>query len=121
MTKSRTHKSPSVVPPEFAMDLSSSEGQFVEFKESPSDSLAKEMVAFANAEGGRIYIGITDHKVIKGITISNRLLSQVQDIARHCDPPLSIELRPFKHEGRDLLMVHVPEGKEKPYGCSAGY
>jgi predicted HTH transcriptional regulator len=33
------------------------EGQFIEFKELPDKNLPKEMVAFANASGGVIYIG----------------------------------------------------------------
>ena len=112
---------PSSLTKEFVFDLSAWEGQFVEFKESPSDSLAREMVAFANSEGGRIYLGVTDQKRVKGITINNKLLSQIQDVARHCDPSISIELAPFKHQGHDLLLIKVSEGKKKPYGCSAGY
>ncbi len=33
--------------------LSEGEGLFVEFKERPDKSLAREMAAFANASGGR--------------------------------------------------------------------
>jgi len=36
------------------------EGQFIEFKENIDKSLAKEIVAFANSQGGRIFLGITD-------------------------------------------------------------
>ena len=43
------------------------EGQFIEFKESFDKSLIKEMVAFANASGGVIYLGITDSGTLKGI------------------------------------------------------
>ncbi|MFN2395887.1 MAG: helix-turn-helix domain-containing protein, partial [Bacteroidales bacterium] len=57
------------------------EGQFVEFKESLDKNFQKELVAFANASGGIIYIGITDAGKIKGIEITNRLKSQIQDIA----------------------------------------
>jgi ATP-dependent DNA helicase RecG len=59
------------------------EGQFIEFKEAPDKSLPKEIVAFANASGGVIYIGITDSAKVKGIEISNRLKSQIQDTARN--------------------------------------
>lgn len=37
------------------------EGQFIEFKEAPDKSMPKEMVAFANASGGVIYLGINDY------------------------------------------------------------
>jgi ATP-dependent DNA helicase RecG len=106
---------------EFGLALSAWEGQFIEFKESVSDSLAREMVAFANSEGGRIYVGVTDKKTVKGVTITNKLLSQVQDMARNCDPPLLVNLALLKYQGHDLLMVEVPAGDKKPYGCGAGY
>ena len=109
------------VPEEFAVDISSPEGQFVEFKQSMSDSLAKEIVGFANAEGGRIYVGVSDTKEIKGVTVSNKLLSQIHSTGRGCDPPITVDVRSFKYQGHDLLIVRVPEGKEKPYGSSGGY
>jgi ATP-dependent DNA helicase RecG len=68
------------------------EGQFIEFKEAPDKSLQKEIVAFANASGGMIYLGITDYGKIKGIEITNKLKSQIQDTARNCDPPVAVLL-----------------------------
>jgi ATP-dependent DNA helicase RecG len=65
--------------------LGEGEGQKTEFKESLAN-LDKELVAFANASGGRIFVGITDGQKIKGAKISNRLKSQVQDAARAADP-----------------------------------
>ena len=51
------------------------EGQFIEFKELPDKSLPKELVAFANASGGIIYLGISDTGKIKGIKTTNKLKS----------------------------------------------
>ena len=36
------------------------EGYFVEFKKQAGESLNREMVAFANASGGKIIIGVAD-------------------------------------------------------------
>lgn len=93
------------------------EGQFIEFKESFDKSLQKEMVAFANASGGVIYLGITDTGIPKGLEISNRLKSQIQDIAYNCDPSIIINLV----EVANILVVNVPEGKNKPHSCSTGF
>jgi ATP-dependent DNA helicase RecG len=106
---------------EFEVILSGGEGQFVEFKESVSDSLARELVAFANSGGGRTYVGVADDRTVKGISIDNRLLSQVQDTARNCDPPVKVHLVPFRFKGRDLLMIDVPDGDDKPHSCGGGY
>jgi len=65
------------------------EGQKIEFKAKPS-GLANEMAAFANASGGSIYLGIADDSQIVGVSDSNRLRSQIQDIANNCDPRISI-------------------------------
>jgi ATP-dependent DNA helicase RecG len=71
------------------------EGQFIEFKESFDKTIQKEIVAFANASGGVIYLGITDAGIIKRTEITNRLKSQIQDIAYNCDPSILISALKF--------------------------
>ena len=93
------------------------EGQYIEFKESLDKNFAKEIVAFANASGGIIYLGITDSCTIKSVSVTNRLKSQIQDIARNCDPSISILLNEFDN----VLSVEIMEGENKPYSCSAGF
>ena len=43
---------------EFNFILQEGEGQFIEFKENLNKSFAKEIVAFANASGGKIFLGV---------------------------------------------------------------
>ena len=54
--------------------LKEGEGYMIEFKEG-FNNLDKEMVAFANSSGGRIFLGVTDTGEIKGIGVSNGLIS----------------------------------------------
>ena len=93
------------------------EGQYIEFKESVDKNLQKEIVAFDNASGGKIYIGINDIGEIKGIDTTNKLKSQIQDTAYNCDPPILVNLKPM---GK-ILAVEVMEGTNKPYSCSSGF
>lgn len=86
------------------------EGQFIEFKELPDKNLPKEMVAFANASGGVIYLGINDYGKIKGIETTNKLKSQIQDAARNCDPPVAVLLIQIQN----VLAIEVKEGKTNP-------
>jgi len=95
--------------------LQEGEGHKIEFKENLSN-IDKEMVAFANAEGGRIFVGISDDNKIKGI-IDNKLKSQIHDIANNCDPSIEIKLSKFEN----VLIVKVFEGKNKPYKCKEGF
>jgi ATP-dependent DNA helicase RecG len=93
------------------------EGQFIEFKESLDKSFQKEVVALANSSGGTIYLGITDTGSVKGIKITNRLKSQIQDMAYNCDPAIIISLTEIKN----VLAIEVKEGINKPYSCSYGF
>lgn len=93
------------------------EGQKVEFKERPS-SLESEMVAFANSDGGRIYVGIKDDGLISLIQLTNRLRSQIMDAARNCDPPIKIGV---KADESGIVIIEVPEGQDKPYKCREGF
>jgi len=110
-----------VIKQQFTLDIKAAlelgEGQFIEFKESADKSLAREMVAFANASGGLVYLGITDSGRLKGIETTNKLKSQIQDIARNCDPSIIINLV----ERNNILAIEVSEGKNKPYSCSTGF
>ena len=97
------------------------EGYFVEFKEQIGVSLDKEMVAFANASGGKIVIGVADSDKIVGCTTDNTVRSKVQDIATNCDPRILIHIETVRHEGVKLLVVSVEESLDKPVRCSKGF
>lgn len=94
------------------------ENQRVEFKEK-LNNLDREVVAFANAVGGSIYLGIADDGKLIGIDITNRLKSQIVDISRNCDPGINIKL--LEHHHNNLLEIQVQEGKDKPYRCKDGF
>lgn len=97
--------------------LEAGESQTVEFMEGFSDKFMREMVALANAEGGRILLGVNDQNEISGLDATNKLKSQVKDSARNCDPRIEIELE----EIENVLVAHVKEGNNKPYRCSDGF
>ena len=101
---------------ELKIVLEEGEGYRIELKERVSD-LDREMAAFANASGGRIFLGITDKGRVKGIAVNNALKSRIQDIANNCDPAVKIILEEFEN----ILVIHVREGTDKPYKCSSGF
>jgi len=93
------------------------EGYTIEFKESVSSSLGKEICAFANGQGGKIILGVKDDGSIKGINLTNKFISRIQDIARNIDPSLGVVIEQVKNLG----IIYVPEGKEKPYTVSGHF
>ena len=55
-----------------------SESQNIEYKESWRDEYLKWICGFANAQGGRIYIGINDKQEIVGVADSKRLMEDIR-------------------------------------------
>ena len=86
-----------------------------EFKEKVDKTLSREIVAFANSSGGQIYLGITNEGKVKGINITNRLKSQIKNIAKKCDPQIPISFQEIKKE--KVLVVEVEESDDKPHCC----
>lgn len=101
---------------ELKLILEEGENRTTEFKEN-MEGLDKEIVAFSNAHGGRILLGVSDSGEIQEINITNRLKSQIQDIANNCQPRVDILIEEFDK----ILIIEVPEGEKKPYMCSRGF
>lgn len=89
----------------------------LEYKESISSSLARELVALANSAGGKILLGVSDNGKIVGVRDSNDLRAKIQDLARNCDPPIKVLVEPV---GK-VLVVHVRESENKPAQCREGF
>ena len=96
--------------------LNEGEGYNLEFKETDSN-LAKEICAFANANGGKVLLGVTDDGKIKGVNITNKFKSQVTDLVRNFDPKFQVTLE----EVDNILVVNVPEGTNKPYSVNGKF
>jgi len=101
---------------EFEFLLKQGEGLRLEFKEGKT-GIDKDIVAFANTEGGRIFLGVNDEGRVLGAVVSNKLKSELQTIARNCDPSIKIGLEEFEN----LIIVRVDEGEDKPYKCKEGF
>lgn len=54
-----------------------SESQNIEYKESWHDEYLKWICGFANAHGGRIYIGVNDDKKVVGLSDAKRLMEDI--------------------------------------------
>lgn len=93
------------------------EGYYTEFKRELNSDIKKEMVAFANASGGKIFLGVDDNGHISGVNIDNKLRSEIQQHANDCDPAIEITTTVIDR----VLIIHVPEGKQKPYRSTTGF
>lgn len=92
------------------------ENQYIEFKSEAvkAAALAEEMVAFANSEGGEIWLGIEDDGMVSGLSRSYE--EDVVNIGRTlCIPPLQVSYEPVEIDGKVAARVQIPAGKDKPY------
>ena len=95
-----------------------SETELIEFKEKLTDSLEKEVVAFLNAKGGCIYIGVKDNGDIAGISDIDKIQLQVKDRLINCISPAILSFFTMRTEyidGKAVLKISIKEGVEKPY------
>lgn len=58
-------------------EIASEENQNIEYKESWRDEYLKWICGFANAQGGRIYIGVDDKREVVGVSDSKRLMEDI--------------------------------------------
>jgi ATP-dependent DNA helicase RecG len=83
-----------------------------------SDSLAADMAAFANAEGGTIFIGVKDDGTLPGLTPKdvtrlNQLISNAA--SQHVRSPLSVRTETIQvATERIVIRLIIPKGLDKP-------
>ena len=58
------------------------ENQNIEWKESWRDEYIKWIAGFANATGGKLFIGIDDSGVVSGLTEAHKLLEDIPNKVR---------------------------------------
>ena len=63
------------------------ESETVELKEIVVDEIKKEIIAFANCNGGRLYIGVRDDGEVIGIDDPDRVSLQISNMVRDAIKP----------------------------------
>lgn len=94
------------------------EGYNVDFKRTvPSKvkEISDEVASFANAAGGYVLIGVDNNNQIIGAEIDNNKRSAIQDTIGEISPALRCEFYPVDVEGKQVWVIDVPSGKDKPY------
>lgn len=84
-----------------------SESQNIEYKESWRDEYLKWICGFANAQGGRIYIGISDNQQVIGVTDSKKLMEDIPNkIVNYLGIVADVNLMQ-SDEGKDYIEIVV--------------
>ncbi len=94
------------------------ESETVELKAIIVEDIKKEIIAFANCEGGKLYIGVRDDGTVMGLDDPDGASLQVSNMVRDAIKP---DLTMFLHyetlavDGKKIVAVDIQQGTERPY------
>ena len=88
------------------MQLQKSENQHTEYKQSWKDDYLKWVCAFANTDGGVLYVGVDDSGMVCGIANSKRLCEDIPNKILHT-MGLICAVNLYEDEGKDYLQIVV--------------
>lgn len=94
------------------------ESEILELKREVTPSLCKEIIAFANTNGGTIYIGYDDNANLIGVQNTQKELDRISNIiADSIDPNLifNISMDVINESGKDVIVIKVLKGTKRPY------
>ncbi len=99
--------------------ISQGEGLHLEFKRKASypEKIVRELIAFANTEGGTLLVGVDDDGSMPGVKFPEEESVAIhQALAKHCRPSLPIEetVIPIS-EKRFILYWHVDASPKRPH------
>ena len=105
--------------------ISNGEDSYTQFKEQAikAKDLAKEFVAFSNAEGGIVIFGVADDGDIKGLS-SNEIEEVGQLVGNtgqeNVKPPIHPLIQNMTIDDKKVMVVFIKNGASKPYKTSSG-
>lgn len=97
--------------------LQQGENSSIEFKNSEArpESIARELVAFANTLGGTLFLGVEDDRTITGIDRDN-LEEWVTNIARNnITPAIAPNIAIHQIDQVQIAIITISKGIHKPY------
>ena len=103
-------------------EIKKGEGQEVEFKRSFQKEVIASVVAFANAKGGKVFIGVSDDGEIIGVKLQKESLQDwINQIKLATSPSVIPDISIEKVEGATIVIVEVKEYPIKPISYKNRY
>ena len=103
--------------------ISLGESSSLEFKRKASypDKIVREMIAFANAQGGTLLVGISDDGQVAGLKHPEDESYVIQQSLQKCSPRLPVtETFIPVGDGRHVIQYHIAESNHKPHYFMGG-
>ncbi len=110
---------------EVRQGISMGEGQQREFKQRIDnlESIAGEIVAFANSDGGSLFVGVEDSGGIVGLSDPDAVFQTLSQLCRdRCIPPVSPVMEIFSVDEKSIIVLTVDPAfnGQKPYRTAGG-
>lgn len=103
-------------------DYPFSESVTVEFKSAFNISVIESLVAFANTQGGTVYVGINDHAEVIGVVLNKETVVRfVNEIKGKTSPSLVPNVEITSLEGKKIVLLTIPEYPIKPVSVQGRY
>jgi len=91
------------------------ENETLELKTSFGKEVIESIVAFANSRGGKVIIGVNNHKNIAGINISDESIQTwLNQIKQNTNPQVIPDVQSFEINGGNIVVFEVMEFPIKP-------
>lgn len=86
------------------------------------DAVLRDLVAFANTEGGTVYIGAgAGRSPLRGVEDAQRVLDELrQEVEARITPRISVSSSMLPVGARAVLVLEVPKGADTPYVLAPG-
>ena len=91
------------------------ETENIEFESQFTDEIYKEVIAFANTDGGIVYVGIDDDGNVVGLTNVDKEYTRITNGIRDAIMPDVTMFVRFTVQDNKVVRITVSEGTNKPY------
>ena len=94
------------------------ESETVELKEVFVDDIKKEIIAFANCNGGKLYIGVQDDGIVVGLDDPDATALQISNMVRDAIKPditMFLHYETLEENGKKIVAVDIQRGTDRPY------
>ncbi len=98
------------------------ESETVELKSIYVEDIKKEIIAFANCAGGKLYVGINDNGEVVGVNNADDIIQRITNSVRTNIKPditMFIHYDTIVEEGKNVVVAEIQTGTNKPYYLAA--
>ena len=94
------------------------ESETVELKEVIVDDIRKEIIAFANCNGGKLYVGVRDDGTVTGLEDPDSAALQISNMVRDTIKPditMFLHYETINENDKKIVSVDIQRGTDRPY------